>query len=305
MAVSEPRRLGMGRGLPLRALAFAALALYAGRAAAADEPPRIPVWPGTPPGGDAALVEQYTQMPWNERVVRNVARPTLQAYPAAAGTGNGSAVIIAPGGGFRFLSVDSEGIAVARWLSAHGVSAYVLRYRVMTTPAADEDFMDKLGELMAPLFNGAIAEEMKHYGPPAIADGLQALRVLRGQARQLKLRPDRIGFLGFSAGGVVATGVALQGAGPTRADFVGAIYPGPWDLSSMPKSAPPLFIAAAKDDPLTAAGAEPLGAAWQQAGRPVEVHLYEKGGHGFGMKQQDTDSDRWIDDFAGWLARQK
>ncbi len=298
MAISEPRQQAR------RALVVAALSLLACRSAVADEASRIAVWPGQPPGGDASLVEQSTVMPWNERVVRNVARPTLEAYPAAPGTTNGAAVIVAPGGGFRFLSIDSEGVAVARWLSAHGVNAYVLRYRVMTTPAVDEDFMGKLGELMAPLFNGAIGDEMNRYGPPAIADGLQAVRVLRGQAKQLKLRPDRIGFLGFSAGGVVATGVALQGEGQTRADFVGAIYPGPWDIGTVPKNAPPLFIAAAKDDPLTAAGAEPLGAAWQQAGRPVESHLYEKGGHGFGMKQQDTDSDHWIDEFAAWLARQ-
>lgn len=286
-----------------RLLAAAALGLLAARAMAAGEAPRIAVWPGLPPGGDAALVEVTSTMPWNERVVRNVARPSLEAYPAVGG--NGTAVIVAPGGGFRFLSIDSEGVAVAQWLSAHGINAYVLRYRVMTTPASDEDFVGKLGELMGPLFSGGIDEEMKKYGPAAIADGLQAVRVLRGQARQLKLRPDRIGFLGFSAGGVVASGVALQGEGATRADFVGAIYPGPWDVAAVPKNAPPLFVAAAKDDPLTAIAAEPLAAAWQKAGRPVETHLYEKGGHGFGMKQQDSDSDHWIEQFAAWLAQQQ
>jgi acetyl esterase/lipase len=287
--------------------ALLAVCMAASRAdgAPAAEAPLIPVWQGLPPGASASdLKEQDTVMPGNDRVVRNVTRPTLQPFLPEAGTANGTAVVVCPGGGFRYLTIDTEGLEVARWLSAHGIAAFVLRYRVMPTPADDGDFAGQLGALLAPLFGPGINDEMKRLGPPAIADAQQAVRLVRQRAKEWHIAPDRVGILGFSAGGVVVTGISLQHDAKSRPDFAGAIYPGPWDIGKVPKDAPPLFIAAASDDALTDIGAKPLQTAWQQAGHPVETHIYDKGGHGFGMKQQDSDSDHWIDQFGEWLDKQ-
>ncbi len=291
------------------ALLAALLAVYAAGscadAPAAAEAPLIPVWQGLPPGAAASdLKEQDTMMPGDDRVVRNVTRPSLQPFLPDAASANGTAIIVCPGGGFRFLTIDSEGLEVARWLSAHSVAAFVLRYRVMPTPADDGDFAGQLGALLGPLFGPGVVDEMKRLGPPAIADAQQAMRLVRRRAKQWHIAPDRIGILGFSAGGVVAEGLSLQHDAGSRPDFTGAIYPGPWDAGKVPKDAPPLFIAAADDDPLTAIGARPLQAAWQAAGHPVEMHIYDQGGHGFGMKQQGGDSDHWIDQFGEWLGKQ-
>ena len=300
----------MAGSMKLHACALGVLLMSCVAGALADAPAavaatRIQVWPGLPPGSAASnLKEQETMMPWNERVVRNVTRPTLEPFLPDAATANGTAIIVCPGGGFRFLTIDTEGVEVARWLSARGVAAFVLRYRVMETPADEADFGGQLGALLAPLFGPGVVDEMKRLGPPAIADGQQAIRVVRQHAREWQLAAQRIGILGFSAGGVVAAGVSLQHDAQSRPDFTGAIYPGPWDIGKVPKDAPPLFIAAATDDPLTEIGAKPLQAAWHEAGHPVESHIYDKGGHGFGMKQQGGDSDHWIDEFGQWLGKQ-
>ncbi|HMO65946.1 MAG TPA: alpha/beta hydrolase fold domain-containing protein, partial [Verrucomicrobiota bacterium] len=122
------------------------------------------------------------------------------------------------------------------------------------------------------------------------------------------VKPDRIGILGFSAGGTVALSVAMNYAPETRPDFVAPIYPAyHWTLKGrgVPADAPPLFVLAATDDPLQLAPhSVQIYQDWVRAGRPAELHLYAKGGHGFGMRKQDLPSDRWIQLFADWLAMQ-
>jgi acetyl esterase/lipase len=201
--------------------------------------------------------------------------PTLTAFLPAADKASGAAVVICPGGGYGGLAMSYEGLDVGAWMAKRGVAGFVLKYRV------------------APY---------KH--PVPLQDAQRALRTVRARAKEWGVDPARVGILGFSAGGVVVTGISLQHDAKSRPDFAGAIYPVPWDIGKVPKDAPPLFIAAASDDALTDIGAKPLQAAWQQAGHPVETHIYDKGGHGFGMKQQDSDSDHWIDQFGEWLDKQ-
>ena len=276
----------------------------ASAATAASTSARIAIWPGVAPGSETwTQTEQDTVMPWGDRVTRNIAKPTLEVFKPAAGSANGTAMIVAPGGAFRFLSIETEGVQVAKWLAGKGITAFLLRYRTAETAQSDLLFTGQIFGVLAPLFAGgnALMDSMKQYGPPAIADGKQSIKLIRDGAAEWGINPARVGVIGFSAGGAAAQGIAIDADVAARPNFVAAIYPGPWPLDKVPADAPPLFIAAAADDSITKAGATPLAEAWKAAGRPVENHLYEKGGHGFGMKQQNKPSDRWTVDLAAWL----
>lgn len=271
------------------------------RPARPEQGTRITLSPGA---AGTASSERDTQAPWGEAIVRNVTAASLEVHWPDPAIATGAAMIVAPGGGFRFLSIDSEGEKVAQWLNAQGIAAFVLRYRVMETPASDEDFNAGLGALMAPLFGPGIVQEMQRLAPPAIADGVQAMRLLKSKAQAWSLKPERIGMIGFSAGAVVTLGVCQQADAADRPAYAAALYTGPWAIDKLVEDAPPLFIAAAKDDVLTAFSTPPVVKAWKQAGRPLEYKLYDSGGHGFGMKQQGKASDRWTDDFRVWLQAQ-
>jgi acetyl esterase/lipase len=139
----------------------------------------------------------------------------------------------------------------------------------------------------------------------ALADGNAAIGYVRKHAAEFGVNPERIGIIGFSAGGTVAVSVAMNYTAETRPDFAAPIYPAyNWAIkgSGVPADAPPAFILAASDDPL---GLAPQSVAiyqdWIAAGKPAELHLYSKGGHGFGMRQQHQPSDHWIERFADWL----
>lgn len=291
-----------------RSVPFALVALFAACASAADAPapPSVPVWPGVAPGSETwTQKEQETVAPWGNKLVRNVVRPTLELYPAPANA-SGTAVIVLPGGAFRFLSIDTEGWQVARWLNGKGIHAFVLRYRLGETAATDLAFTAQIFGILAPLFGSgtALMDDMKKYAPPAIADTQQALKLVRARAKEWKLDPQRVGLLGFSAGGAAVTAASIDKDPANRPNFTAAIYPGPWPLDNVPADAPPLFVAAAADDSITKSGALPLVEAWKKAGRPVESRIYDKGGHGFGMKKQDKPSDVWMEEFAAWLNAQ-
>jgi acetyl esterase/lipase len=143
------------------------------------------------------------------------------------------------------------------------------------------------------------------HAPLAVLDGKQALRVVREKAALWSIDPQRIGILGFSAGGVVATGVAMQDEPDTRPNFVASMYSPGWPDGDVPADGlPPLFLAFASDDPvysLVSEGSLRLYTAWRAAGHRVELHIYSRGGHGFGMAQQGWPSDRWVERFREWL----
>jgi acetyl esterase/lipase len=265
-----------------------------------SDPAAFPLYPGVAPGSEGATqTERWDAVELqHDRIVRNVVAPTLTPVLPAPGKATGAAVIVAPGGGFMLLSMDNEGYRVAHWLAGHGIAAFVLKYRVNPTPA-DEAEMQAVGARMfAPRPPGTERPLPKAY-PFAIADGEEALRIVRRRAAEWGVDPRRVGMVGFSAGAMTVLQVALDNKPDARPDFFATIY-GPMTTVAVPPNAPPLFVAHAADDPLIGMSFG-LIEAWSQAGAPVEVHVYEHGGHGFGALPHGTTSDLWMDQFYTWM----
>ncbi len=267
-----------------------------------DLPEIIPLWPhGAPGSEDWNQQEQEAILPSAEgiKVVRNVTVPTLTAFLPDPAVASGTAVIVCPGGAFHMLAFDHEGIDVAHWLSARGVAAFVLKYRLVQTAMSDEDFVKRMQSLAEP---NKIKELTRPVEPLAIADGQQAMKVVRERAAGWGIAPDRIGMMGFSAGGRVTVGVALEHDAESLPNFAAPIYGALWEGITVPADAPPLFIALANDDELAVDPSLALYHAWRAAGHSVELHIYAQGGHGFGMRKQGLPVDRWIEQFGEWLA---
>jgi len=266
----------------------------------------VPLYPGKAPGSEKwnwKEGEMYSDQ-WQTRIVYNVATPTLTVYMPPPALSNGTAVVICPGGGFHALSIDSEGIDVAKWLNKKGVTAFVLKYRLVRSHT--DDPIRELSEKMAE--GDKFDQDNAALIPLAIQDGLEAIRYVKKNAGKYKVNPDRVGIIGFSAGGTVTTGVTLNGTGDSRPAFSAPIYayiPPSMNDAAVPENAPPMFVAAASDDQL---GLAPHSMAlynkWLQAEVPVELHMYAKGGHGFGMRTQWLPSDTWIDRYGDWLEAQ-
>ena len=265
-------------------------------------PEVILLWPDGAPGTEEWVQQEQeyiTPAPMSFRTVRNVTQPTLTAFLPHTAVATHSAVIICPGGGFHSLAIDHEGIEVAHWLNARGVAAFVLKYRLLPTKARDEDFERQFQEFLSD--RNKMMEVTRQIGPLAIADGQQAMKVVRKHASQWGIAPDRIGIMGFSAGGRVATGVALEHDADSRPNFAAPIYGALWEAITVPADAAPLFIALANDDELAVDPGIALFHAWRVADHPVELHIYAQGGHGFGMRKQGLPVDHWIDRFGEWL----
>jgi acetyl esterase/lipase len=262
----------------------------------------IRLYPGPAPGSESWTQQEKESFSpiIQTQIVTNVTQPTLTAYLPDPARANGTAVIIAPGGGFHFLSINSEGVDVAKWLAARGVAAFVLKYRLVRTGEdAAKEIMAKLGDMKK--FEEATAPVI----PLAVADGQAAISYVRKHASEFGVSPQRIGIMGFSAGGTITASVALQYNADSRPDFAAPIYAwtGPVKVTDVPKDAPPLFLVAATDDGL-APDSVKLYSQWRAAGKPAELHIYSKGGHGFGMRKQNLPSDQWIERFGEWLAVQ-
>ena len=237
---------------------------------------------------------------FNTRVVYNVVQPTLTAYIPAASVANGTAVIIAPGGAFHTLSIESEGIDVAKWLNAKGVAAFVLKYRLVHSVTDDPvaELMQKMGDFKK------LDQENDSVVTMAIADGLKAIEYVRTHAAEYNINPKRIGIMGFSAGGTVTMGTVFNYTTGSRPDFAAPVYAYTNALKNqtIPADAPPLFICAASDDQLgMATMSSNLYTAWINAKKEAELHMYLKGGHGFGMRKQGFPTDTWIERFGDWL----
>ena len=257
------------------------------------------LWPDQVPDADLwrEAGPELERPRWeNSRLVRNVSQPTLTMFQPETATARGMSIILCPGGAYHFLMVDKEGTDVARWLNERGITAFVLKYRVYPTPDDDQ-------ALVRIATNPhAYREQMEKVRPMAVADGLQAVRMIRRRTGSWGLASDRVGILGFSAGGFVAAAAASQyDSAESRPDFAAAIYAG-WSAREVPADVPPLFIAAASDDAVVDTQASTaLYTAWRSVRRSAELHLYSQGGHGFALKQQGLPSDAWIDAFWGWL----
>ncbi|MGI4742059.1 MAG: alpha/beta hydrolase [Janthinobacterium lividum] len=260
----------------------------------------IPLYAGKAPGSESWTwqeAESSTNL-FKTRVVYNVAVPTLTAYLPSKGLATGTAVIICPGGGFHTLSIDSEGNEVAKWLQAKGVAAFVLKYRLVHSLTNDpvKELMPlladrkKLDALNAPVV------------PLAIADARKAMEYVRSHAALYGVQTNQIGLMGFSAGGRVAAGVGYNHSSTDRPDFLALLYPGAHSRAQMPSDAPPLFAAVASDDQLgLTSESVDIYSDWLAANKPAELHVYAKGGHGFGMRTQNLPTDHWIDRFGEWL----
>jgi acetyl esterase/lipase len=276
------------------------LILFAATLAAAQDV--IPLSPGTPPGSTPETYPEkiYFSKVWNTEVVTNVTKPSLTLFRPSPETKNGTAIIVAPGGGFMALSITSEGTDVAKYLAAKGVTAFVLKYRLAHTGVdATQEFTD-LYEKDKPKFQELVGKVI----PLTIADGLAAVTYVRQHASEFGISPDRVGIIGFSAGGTVAAGVAYHYAPEARPAFVAPIYAAAGRLKDLPvpADAPPMFIVAATDDNLgLAPDSVALYQKWTEAHKSVELHMYAKGGHGFGMHHHNIPTDHWIDRFADWL----
>jgi acetyl esterase/lipase len=264
----------------------------------------IPLYPGAAPGSTPENYpeKEYFSKNWNTEVVANVTKPTLTVFKPAPELRNGTAVVVCPGGGFMALSINSEGHDVAKYLAAKGVTAFVLKYRIAHT---GEDATQEFTALFAD--RQKFRELLGKVVPLSIADGLAAVTYVRGHASDWGVSPDRVGVIGFSAGGTVAAGVALRYGTDGRPAFAALIYAagGMFKDAPVPADAPPVFVAAATDDNLgLAPDSVALYEKWTSAHKPAELHMYAKGGHGFGMHKQNLPTDHWIDRFSDWLELQ-
>lgn len=272
----------------LLVVATAALVVLAGGLAHAQLQ-TIPLWPGTAPGSEnwTQKEKEYPNTPIG-RVILNVVTPALTVFLPARRAATGTGIVIAPGGSCVALAIDLEGYQVARWLQAHGIAAFVLKYRIA----------EKLQE-------GIPDVDMDQACKYGIADGIQAVKVVRQRAAEWGLAPNRVGFMGFSAGGMIASGALLQADVPARPNFGALIYGAPFGVMPVvPSKLPPVFMAWAQDDPLALDAIVKFYAALRAAGDKPEAHIFSTGGHGFALKKQGTTSDRWIDEFYFWLAAQ-
>jgi len=271
------------------------------------------IWPGdgVPPGAEGWTHEERTAtIPWSKvlpRYTRNVVIPTVTVHRPA--NPNGTTLVVAPGGAFHFLMIDHEGHDVARWLNQFGVTVLVLKYRLARSPDKDEEVEAFRNELQARLGearrgdsaakNLDFLRDVRLWGEE---DGRQAVRFAREHAAEWGLDPNRIGIAGFSAGGGVAMGVAMQHDAASRPDYAVGVYTAPRAENTVPENAPPLFLVISDDDKsVPAVATTRLYEAWNIAGAPAELHVFGNGGHGWGMLAPGYLSDIWTVLLERWL----
>jgi acetyl esterase/lipase len=306
--ITNKARLMRRAGTRLVAMAIASLWTLSAPAQAQNDrmtPIEIPSQPSAIELGTGPLPGATAPEAWHRQYgsifARNVTIATLTPFLPDPATATGTAVIVVPGGGFRTLSMENEGWNVARALAARGVAAFVLKYRLIQTP---ED-MPGFERSMREMFSGAPRPPRMTPGQataslaPQIADALAAFRLIRTRAAEWRINPNHIGMVGFSAGAALTMATTLN-APDARPAFIGNIY-GSLAPAAVPADAPPMFVALAADDPLFGNAGFGLIDSWRAARRPVEFHLYEQGGHGFGMYQKETTSTGWFEAFVRWL----
>lgn len=233
---------------------------------------------------------------------RNVTIATLTPFLPDPSKATGTAVIVAPGGGFKTLSMENEGYDVARALAAKGVAAFVLKYRLNPTPEAMPAFEKSMTAMFSSIARAPRPkpDAMMAGLAPQIADARAAFALVRKRSAEWHVDPTRIGMVGFSAGAMLTMATTVAG-GDAKPAFIGNIY-GPLAAMTVPAGAPPLFVALAADDPFFGNSGFGLIESWHAAKRPVEFHLFEQGGHGFGMYPKTTTSTGWFDEFTRWMA---
>jgi acetyl esterase/lipase len=310
MRNSGPMRLLSRARVGLGAAALAATIAFAPAAQAQNDQARpiaIPAQPTAIELGTGRLPGATSPEVWHTQYgslfARNVVVATLTPFLPDPVKANGTAVIVAPGGGFRSLSMENEGWDVAKALAAKGVAAFVLKYRLNQTPADLAESERAMAQMVGAMTRRPAAPPPSGspFGniQPQIDDARAAFALVRKRAAEWKVDPNRIGMVGFSAGAMLTMATTLAGQDAKPA-FIGNIYGG-LNPVTVPADAPPLFIAIAADDPLFPAAQWGLIDTWRAAKRPVEFHLYEQGGHGFGMYPKTTTSTGWFNAFTDWM----
>ena len=263
---------------------------------APPEPRAIPLNTG---GVEGQTADESWYEQWGDPFVRNVSRATLTPFVPDPAKANGAAVIIAPGGAFRILSMGNEGWEVARALNERGVAAFVLKYRLRPTEPQWAQF-SKGNPLTAPL-PGSVGSVAANRSPVALPleDATAAFKLVRARAKEWNIDPNRIGMMGFSAGAGTTMAATLQSK-ENKPAFIAPIY-GSLAAVEVPPDAPPMFVVLAADDPLFAKDDYGLITSWKKAGRPVEFHFYQNGGHGFGLGNPGRTSTGWFPQFVLWL----
>jgi len=241
---------------------------------------------------------------WGEPMVRNVTEATLTPYLPDPAKANGTAVIVAPGGGYRWLSINNEGWKIAKALNERGVAAFVLKYRLNPTPPTMEAFkamMEGGGAPPPPPADGAAPapRPRRQFSlSNQLEDAEAAYALIVERAKEWGVNTDRIGMMGFSAGAGL-TMHSLMNSKTMELCFVAPIYGGMGEVD-VPEDAPPLFVAIAADDFLFNGGTG-LIKSWYDAKKSVEFHLYQDGGHGFGMGYPGHPTEHWFEPFTHWL----
>ncbi|HEY8994155.1 MAG TPA: alpha/beta hydrolase fold domain-containing protein [Lacunisphaera sp.] len=296
--------------------ALAALLVFAASAVAQDGtiyPLDAPPEPNAIPLGTGGLENQPAKeswfRQWGEPMVRNVSTATLTPFLPDPAKANGTAVIVAPGGGFRWLSINNEGWKIAKALNERGIAAFVLKYRLQPTPPTLEGLKESMNRTFAavtPPADGAApaAPAAEPPRPPRpdltnqLADAEAAYAMIVARAKEWNVNPERIGMMGFSAGAGLTMHSTLNSK-TMKLAFIAPIYGGMGPVE-VPKDAPPLFVAIAANDFLFN-GQFGLIKSWYDAKKPVEFHLYQDGGHGFGMGYPGHPTYWWFEPFTHWL----
>lgn len=278
------------------ATVFTILIVFSGARVTAAEPLVVPVWDGVPPGSEGKQGEERVRLSdTGDHVFSQVHRPTLTVYLPAKPSPHRAAVLVIPGGGHREIWMDHEGYNVARWLSDHGVAAFILKYRLAREP-------------------GSTYTIENH----SLADAQRAMRLIRSRATEWSIDPERLGVIGFSAGGELAWLVASRSTGARSGDkdvllqqsdqpaFQALIYPGHADAIAPRADLPPAFLACGyKDRADISEGLAKVYLDFKKVNVPAELHIYSDAGHGFGLRATDhSAASKWIERFYEWLGGQ-
>lgn len=247
--------------------------------------------------------EFYSEI-WQTQVLTNVSNPSIEVYLPKSELNTGTGVIIAPGGALYAHSIESEGREIARWLNEKGIAAFVLKYRLVPT---GENGVAELGEVWNndPLkMRGEVGKVLPH----SVSDALNTISYVRENAADFGVDSNKIGIMGFSAGGAVVLGVANYYTKENRPDFLVPVYP--WiEVMSLPKpkkDTPPVFVVCASDDQVVdISGTIKLVNTLHSMGMRPALCMYSKGSHGFGMRKQGLPSDHWIERFYEWAIAEK
>jgi acetyl esterase/lipase len=242
---------------------------------------------------------------WGDPMARNISRATLTPFLPEKGKANGAAVIVAPGGGFRWLSMGNEGWEVAEALAKKGIAAFVLKYRLFPTAESLDDFSAWMNRPRPAPKKSDDSSKNNLPAPPGqmdlsnqLEDAEAAYAMIIKNAKEWGIDTKRIGMIGFSAGAGLTMHATLNSK-TMKLAFIGPIYGGMGPVK-VPENAPPMFNVIATDDFLFN-GQFGVIDSWYKAGTPVEFHLYQNGGHGFGLGNPNRTSNRWFDAFLHWL----